>query len=565
MQFASAKKIALDLKTKPAMLTLAVSFFIALVYNGSFWQRFLQVTGGIGWHNLPLYAATFVIMVLLFNILLTLLAFRPIFKPVLTLLFCVTALAAYFMNRYGVRIDAAMVQNIVETNTKEVADLLNWRMFAFFFGLGVLPSVVIWRTKLVYAAWHRDLIVRTIVIAASLLAAFGLLLVFFKQYAPTFRQHRELQFMLTPVNYLWATNSYLKRKFARPTIVAPLGTDAKKGMLWANEKRKTVTVIVLGETARAKNFSLNGYARNTNPELSKQSGLINFSNVQSCGTATAVSVPCVFSSLSRENYSDSKAKSQQGLLDVLSHAGLDVLWRNNNSGCKGVCDRVEYEDMSQPVPGNAMCKGSACYDERMLDGLPERIRTSKKDMVIVLHQNGSHGPTYWKRYPEQFKRFGPECATSDLQQCSNESIVATYDNTILYTDHFISRTIDMLRQMEKRDGIDVSLIYFSDHGESLGEEGMYLHGAPYAFSPEEQRHVPMMVWMSQGFKSRFQIDSTCLTSRAKQPLSHDNVFHSVLGMLNINTSVRNPALDIFHSCTRSAVSAKAGSAANGPA
>ena len=545
------------------MLTLVASLFIALAYNTTFWGRFLKDTGGFSWHNVPLYVATFLIMVALFNILLTLFAFRPLLKPFITLIFCMTALVAYFMNRYGVRIDATMVQNIFETNVKEALDLFNWRMLAFFVGLGVLPSLVIWRTKLIFPAWHRDLLIRMAIIVASLVVGLGLLMTFYKQYAPTFRQHRDLQFTLTPINYLWATNSYFKHKFARPRIVAPLGTDAKKGMFWSGEKRKVVTVIVVGETARAANFSLDGYGRNTNPALSKENGLVNFSNVQSCGTATAVSVPCVFSSLSRDEYSDSRAKSQQGLLDVLSHAGLEVLWRNNNSGCKGVCDRVEYEDMSKPVAGNTFCTKDGCYDEHMLDGLPERIRASKKDMVIVLHQQGSHGPTYWKRYPAQYKRFGPECATSDLQQCSNESIVATYDNTILYTDHFIARTIDMLRDMGKRDGVDVSLLYFSDHGESLGENGMYLHGAPYTFSPVEQRHVPMMVWMSDRFRSRFHIDGTCLAARARQALSHDNIFHSVLGMLDINTSVRNPALDIFHGCTRIVKSAKKRSALNG--
>ncbi len=550
MMFLPRNKLtSLTLTAKPGIFTMAASLFLVVAYNTTFWNRFVTVTGGVSWHNLPLHAATFLIMVLAINALLTLVTFRLVIKPLLTVLFCTTAMAAYFMNRYGVRIDAAMVQNVFETNWKETAELFNWRMVMFFLVLGVLPSIVVWRTKLVFPTFRRGLVIRAGIVGLSLIAVSGLGLTFYKQYAPTFRQHHDLQFTLTPINYLWATNSYLKRKFGRSAVVAPLGTDAAKGAIWAEKPRKTVTVIVLGETARAKNFSLNGYARNTNPELSKQSGLTNFTNVQSCGTATAESVPCMFSSLGRSNYSDRKAKSQQGLMDVLSHAGFEVLWRNNNSGCKGVCDRVEYEDLSKTVPGNALCNDDGCYDERLTEGLSERIRASKKDMVIVLHQKGSHGPTYWKRYPEKFKRFGPECATSDLQQCANEDIAATYDNTILYTDYFLSQTINLLRRMEKEDGVDTSLVYISDHGESLGENGMYLHGAPYRFSPIEQRHVPFMVWMSDSFRSRFRIDTTCLAARSNQELSHDNLFHSVLGMLNIQTSVRNPALDIFHACT----------------
>lgn len=536
-------------RSNPAFLTLMASAFLVAAYNTSFWGKFIDVTGGINLSNLPLYMASFLIMTLLFNAFLTVVAYRIFFKPVLMLIFCVTALAAYFMSQYGVAIDSTMVQSVIETNPREAADLLNGRMAMYFLLLGVVPSAILWRTKLAFASLQRDLLIRVGIVVLSLVSAIGLTLAFYKYYAPTFREHRQLQFLMTPANYIWATNSYLKRKLGRAATVAPIGMDAARGAYWKDQTRRAVTVIVLGETARAKNFSLNGYARNTNPELSKKSGLINFTNVQSCGTATAVSVPCLFSSLGRSNYSESKAKSQQGLLDVITHAGMDVLWRNNNAGCKGVCDRVPYEDMSKPVAGSPFCNADECFDERMLEGLPEKIRASNKDMVIVLHQQGSHGPTYWKRYPEKFRQFGPECATSDLQKCATGDIVNTYDNTILYTDHFISQAIDMLRRMERDDPIDVSLVYFSDHGESLGENGMYRHGAPYLFSPVEQRHVPFMVWLSDRFRSRFRIDAACVAARSEQAFSHDNVFHSVLGMLNINTAVRNPALDLFQACT----------------
>jgi lipid A ethanolaminephosphotransferase len=300
------------------------------------------------------------------------------------------------------------------------------------------------------------------------------------------------------------------------------------------------------------NFSLNGYQRNTNPLLSKQEGLVNFTNVQSCGTATAVSLPCLFSVFDRENYSESKARGQEGLLDVLSHAGFQVLWRNNNSGCKGVCDRVQYEDFAVAPPGDTSCVDGECYDERLLEGLPELIRKSDKDLVIVLHQKGSHGPTYAKRYPRAFARFTPECNGSEFEKCSPESIRAAYDNTIVYTDYFLSKTIDLLRKSSEFDNVDTAMLYFSDHGESLGEKNMYLHGAPYMLAPREQTQVPMMLWMSDRYSERFHIDRTCLMARRGQSFSHDNIFHSVLGMLNVSTAVLNPKLDLFNACTRGA-------------
>ena len=262
-----------------------------------------------------------------------------------------------------------------------------------------------------------------------------------------------------------------------------------------------------------------------------------------------MSLPCVFSALGREDYSDRKAHAQEGLLDVLSHAGFEVRWYDNNSGCKGACDRVSYEDLSQPEAGNRWCVGDECYDERMLDKLPEVIRNAKGDLVVVLHQKGSHGPAYSKRYPKAFQRFTPVCETTELAKCSRESIVAAYDNTILYTDHFLSQTIEVLKQASASEKVNTAMLYFSDHGESLGENNMYLHGAPYILSPNEQRAVPMMLWLSDGFRERFHIDQRCLTARAGQPFSHDNVFHSVLGMLSVSTAVYNPALDIFGPCT----------------
>lgn len=547
----------MKLKSLPSvqapLLTVAASAFLVLMYNFSFWRSFVSATGGMQAGNIPLYLGAFVVLVLVFNLFLTLVNFRLLIKPVLIFLFLLTSASSYFMNKYGVVIDASMVQNVVETDVREANELLSWHLVETVLLLGVLPSLVVWRLPLRFPPLRRDLLIKLGTIAGSLVVAVGVLMLLFKTLAPAVREHREMRLLLTPTNVFQATSSYLKHRWAVPTVIAPLGTDASKGHRWAvaaaaGHDKRTVTIIVVGETARAMNFSLNGYQRQTNPLLAHQDGLINFSNVSSCGTATAVSVPCVFSAMEREDYSEAKARSQEGLLDVLNHAGFEVLWRDNNSGCKGTCDRVRYEDMSQPVAGDKLCNAEECFDERLLSGLPDLIRNARKDLVIVLHQKGSHGPAYWRRYPAEFNKFGPVCQTNELEKCSRESIVAAYDNTILYTDYFLSRTIDLLRKVAVEDGVDTSMLYFSDHGESLGEKNMYLHGAPYMFSPAEQRKVPMMLWLSDGFRDRFKVDRSCLAARSAQEFSHDNVFHSTLGMLDVNTAVYNPKLDLFHAC-----------------
>lgn len=533
------------------VVTLAVAILMASINNGKFWSTFALAAGGVSLANLPLLAGAFLIIVLFFNACLTIASFRYVAKPVLIALVLTASAASYFIAAYGIVIDKAMVQNVFETDAREATELISWQLVAKIGLLGLLPSLVIARLRIRYPEGVKGLLQRLGIVAGSLLTAVLLLLLLFKSLAPTLREHRELRFLLTPTNFIQAMHGYLRNRWAASAVVAPLGRDAVRGAAWSGQQRRMVTVIVVGETARAANFSLNGYGRQTNPLLSRQDGLINFSHVSSCGTATAVSVPCVFSALGRHAYSDSKASSQEGLLDVLKHAGFEVIWRDNNSGCKGVCDRVRYEDVSRPAGPDSHCDEAECYDERLLEGLPELLRSSDKDLVIVLHQKGSHGPAYASRYPKAFARFGPVCTTNQFEQCSRESIQAAYDNTIAYTDYFLSKTIDMLRDAASREGVDTAMLYFSDHGESLGENNVYLHGAPYMFAPREQTEVPMMLWMSDGFSDRFSIDRRCLSERRNQQLSHDNVFHSVLGMLDVNTAVLNPRLDLFHACVRS--------------
>ncbi|WP_229427353.1 phosphoethanolamine transferase [Massilia atriviolacea] len=528
-----------------SLLILGASVFLLAAYNGNFWRTFFSATGGLGLSQLPLHLGSFALLVLLFNACLNLINFRLIVKPVLVVLFMATSATYYFMNEYGTAIDKSMIQNLLETDVHEAFELLNWKLILTIGLLGIVPSVLVCRAQVRFCAGKRGLVLQAANIGGSLLAAAILLFLFFKSLAPALREHRELRYLLAPTNYIQAINGYVKQKRAQALVVAPLGMDATRHAGASGNSRRSVTLIVVGETARAANFSLNGYARVTNPELARQPDLLNFTDVQSCGTATAVSVPCVFSSLGRENYADDKAHAQEGLLDVLSHAGFGVLWRDNNSGCKGACDRVQYEDLSA-------CAGGECDDERLLDGLPELIRNARKDLVIVLHQKGSHGPAYWKRAPAAFQRFGPVCRTNQLESCSRESIVAAYDNSILYTDHVLNQAIELLKASGEKEQVNTAMLYFSDHGESLGEHNLYLHGAPYVISPLEQRAVPFMLWLSEGFRSRYEIDQRCLTARTGQPFSHDNVFHSVLGMHRIATAVYNPGLDIVGPCTHEA-------------
>ncbi|MGP5326484.1 phosphoethanolamine transferase [Vreelandella titanicae] len=305
-------------------------------------------------------------------------------------------------------------------------------------------------------------------------------------------------------------------------------------------------VIIVGETVRAANWGLNDYQRQTTPELANLSSVINFKQVTSCGTSTAVSLPCMFSLPGRRDYDKTYAQQHESLLDVLKRAGLNVIWVENQSGCKGVCDRVETVKITaEEYP--QLCQEGRCLDEALVHELSSQIRQpDPRDTVIILHQLGNHGPSYFQRYPSNFERFIPTCKTADLSQCSQEEITNSYDNAILYTDHILSQIIEMLAN---QSNYDASMIYLSDHGESLGEKGLYLHGIPYAIAPDEQTHIPMLWWLSHDFSQRENIDIECLNETAETPASHDNLFHSVLGLLNVSTMIYQDELDISQRCS----------------
>ncbi|MGG7554967.1 phosphoethanolamine transferase [Pseudomonas sp. ES3] len=530
---------------RPEWVTLVSSAFLLAGFNLVLWQHLFDITAADG-QGIVMRVAFGLMILAAFNIVLTLLAFRPVMKPVLTLIFMISAGVAYFMSQYGVLIDAGMLRNFAETNATEVRDLLSLKLFVYIVLLGVLPSWLLWKIPVNYRRWHRELLSKVLVSVASVAVIGGVALVNYQGLSSLFRNHHELRLMVVPSNYIGASFGYLREQVvsARQPF-AKLGEDAQKKPAWQAHDRKSLTVLVVGESARAENFGILGYDRDTTPKLSKESGLIAFTDVHSCGTETAVSVPCMFSNMGRKDYDASKAKNQEGLLDVLKHAGLEVIWRDNQSGCKGTCDRVTVDDVSN-LKDPVLCANSECRDEILLQGMQHFIDTLNKDTVLVLHQMGSHGPEYFKRYPKEYEHFTPVCESNALNNCSRESIVNGYDNTLVYTDHVLSTLIDLLRSNQGK--VDTAMLYLSDHGESLGEYNLFLHGTPYMLAPEQQKHVAMMAWFSDSYQKSFSVDTHCLQQNREKPLSQDNLFHSMLGLLEVNSTVYNPGLDMFAGC-----------------
>jgi lipid A ethanolaminephosphotransferase len=403
--------------------------------------------------------------------------------------------------------------------------------------LGILPAFIIYRVKNPIQTIRRSLFSTTATIFLSFLIIIIALLFFSKFYTSFFREHKPLRYYTNPTYAFYSAGKFISNKFDRREVaVKAIGLDAKKD---ESSKGRRLAIVVVGEAARADRFSLNGYERITNPLLERED-IIDFSNMYSCGTTTAISVPCMFSSLDRKNYSDKKAKSTENVLDILSRGGIKILWRDNNSSSKGVADRVLYEDYSNPKI-NKSCEGE-CRDVGMLAGLQDFIDQQKnEDILIVLHQMGNHGPAYFKRYPKEFERFIPACGTNQLEECQPEEIGNAYDNAILYTDYFLKQTIELLKQ---NDGeFQAALIYMSDHGESLGENGIYLHGMPYFMAPDAQKHVGALMWFSETAKQ--DINTSELKRIADSHFSQDNLFHTLLGFMRIKTTLYNKEKDIL--------------------
>jgi len=528
---------------------LVMLFSLALVafYNLTTWKALTGLTQLQGLKALAFELSFGVFLWAAFTFLLMLFSFRPTLKPVLSLVALCSAAAAYFMNNYGIAIDTVMMQNVLETNPAEASALLSAKLFGYLALLGLLPVVVIWWLPVSYRAVFPGLVNKVLVCLGCLVVIAASVGSFYSTYAPIFREQDKLTHFINPTNYIYAAGKLSKQRFAikQDVKVQIVGEDARLSTAAQQRTRKSLMVFVVGETARADHFSLDGYARDTNPELAKLD-ILNFTHVQSCGTSTAVSVPCMFSMFPRADYSDKKGKTYEGLLDILQRAGVQVLWLDNNSDCKGTCLRVPHHDIpkSQPSP---FCDGQKCLDESLLVGLQAYIDGLKGNAIIVLHSDGSHGPEYFDRYPKEMERFTPVCHTNQLGSCSSDELINVYDDTILYTDHFLAKVVELLKH--NQDKYDTSMLYVSDHGESLGENGIYLHAAPYAIAPQAQTHVPMVMWFGNSTLNDATIDRGCLQAKRDQAdLSQDYMFHSVLGLFGVQTGVYQPALDIFHSC-----------------
>jgi len=522
-------------------LALAVSLFIMAAHNFTFWHRAWIVFDG----NLRQVAGWGIAVWMLTVLMLVLFGFRWFLKPMAAFLLLLSAVTSYYMDSLGIVIDREMIQNAMLTTMTESKHLITVNFLTHILIWGLLPAAAVFWVKVrpttfLSNLWRWALTV-TMVLAVFATALFS----DFKAYSAVARERKDVLASYQPGAAIGGASRYAKMMLkAKDVVVAPLGTDARKGPLITAAPKPVLTVFFVGETARAQNFGLNGYARPTTPQLAARD-VVNFPDATSCGTSTAVSVPCMMSNLTRDGYSYDSGIRQENLTDVLRHADIDVLWWDNNTGDQGTAGRAADIRRMTAADDPAACAQGECTDAVFLKPLAETLPKLTRDTVLFIHMIGSHGPAYYLRYPPEAEVFTPACRTAEFADCTTDEIINAYDNSIRFTDQIIAQTIDTLAA---QSNVIPAVFFLSDHGESLGEDGLYLHAAPYFIAPETQTHVPMIMWLSPAYQQAMKVDQSCLKSRAKETVTQDNVFHTILGMMNVLTTVRQDSLDLAGSC-----------------
>ena len=522
------------------LLNLLIATYLLATCNATYWGKLVEIFG-----DRPVAMVTLALAVwALFMLVVSLLAVGWLQKPMLAFLVVLAAVTSFYQDKLGVIIDREMIQNALTTTVNEGKHLITPNFLLHVLLRAVPGLVLVFWPRVRRRSFLRGTLAWVLTCGAAAAMVVGLLFTDLKGFSTSLRGRKDLIGSTQPLAPLGGAIRYarLLQKSAK-IVTQPFGRDATKGPRLAGAGKPVLMVIVAGETGRAQNWSLGGYGRDTNPDLAKRD-ILYFSNVTSCGTATATSLPCMFSHLTRDEYSYEAGLAYENLLDVLSHAGVHVEWWDNNTGDKDIANRVPSRMMTKEDDAAACAEGE-CIDAVFLPRLAKVAETMTEDTVIVLHQIGSHGPSYWLRYPKDQEVFKPACHSPELATCSPEEIVNAYDNTIRYTDRFLSQVIDMLAG---QDRVIPAMFYVSDHGESLGEGGLYLHGAPWFMAPEFQTHVPMVIWTPPAFRNAMGLDQACIGARKDQPASHDNMFATILGLMDIKTEVRDDALDLTAGC-----------------
>ena len=495
-----------------------VSIGTLLLYNLPFFNYVAQNTNETAIAKIFLIMSLVVVMLAL-NFMMTYLVMwltRVVGRILLAILALINATAVYFVMTYSVMIDATTIENVFNTRYSEASGFFSWGLWLFIIGCGVVPALYCLFQPVVFGKAKKLAVYCGSALAVVLVIA----AMNFRQTLWISLHDTELGGLLQPWSYVVNTCRVVSFQHDKQAeeIKLPDGTIA--------DTEKAVVVLVIGESARKANFQLYGYGRDTNPLLSRQDGLKVY-EATSCATYTTAGTKAILEPM---NSSD----LYELLPNYAFRTGVDVSWRTSNWGEPPIHIDEYLTDSELAVQYPDEDKR---YDGILFAGLRERIESSKKDKVLViLHTSTSHGPKYADKYPEEFEVYKPVANSVEEGEKNISMLVNAYDNTIRYTDFLLDRLINTLRAM---DDWHSAMIFISDHGESLGENKMFMHGLPMKLAPKVQYEIPFLVWTSDGFR-RYKP-----TSELPAVLEQHYIFHSVLNLLSIKSPGYNKDFDLF--------------------
>ncbi len=524
--------------------TLVFSILMALwwtiVFDIPYWN---QLSQSIPFSQWSVYIGFGGVLFFIGLSLILLLSFLPrfLFKLVMIVLTLIGATAFCGSFYYGAVISPDMMRNVLATSTSESMAYLSLRTTIGYLFVALPPLFLIFWMGPKRRSMRWGWLIKAGGVLLSLILGIACVAANFQALAGINRSDHTLRYYIAPVNVIWSTAKTYVSDDSPDAIKVREVIDPSPEMT-VKPKEPVLFVVLVGETARRFNWGLDGYARDTTPQL-RALNVINFTDMTSCGTSTDISVPCMMSRVGRFNYDRKRIISEETLPTLLKQAGFNVIWVDNQGGCKGACTEVTS---LRPEFDPKYCeKGGDCLDGVFFKNVKDVLAnlTPDKPTVLFLHMMGSHGPKYYVRSTDEIKQFKPECRDADLASCSKPSIVNAYDNSILYTDYVLS---EIIRELKADPKVASGLIFMSDHGESLGENGLYLHGAPWLVAPKEQYSIPGILWLSDSFVKAYDVNMPALEAASTKPSSHDNLFSTMLGLLKVKSSVYDPSLDLSH-------------------
>ena len=493
-------------KARLSTYSLLLSLYTLVAFHLPFARHASACLEG-GWNSVLLTVLGLVLLVgvnYLFYYLLVY-CFRMVGRCLVAFTLVGDAIMLYFVNNYEVLVTDEMMGNVWRTQYSEASGFFSWAFVFYVLLLGVLPSIYVIRRKLDYGSFKRFLGQTGITVAAILAVIFGNM----KNWPWIDRNSTELGSLLMPWSYIVNTIRYFdgERKKNVKEILLP---DPS-----AISETKDVCVLMIGESARRDHYSLYGYPKETNPYTSKDSVIALVADASATYTAAGV----------RAILEPTETRELHEILpNYLQRAGVDVSWRTSNWGEPPVHTEKYYrmQDLKEMYP-----EADSRYDGLLLAGLEEELKNSQADKIfVVIHGYTNHGPAYNTNYPPEFEVFTPVCNTVEMAKTSSEELNNAYDNSLVYTDYLMHSVIEMVKNLPDRRGC---VLFVSDHGESLGENNLYMHGVPYSMAPREQLEIPFVVWT----------DAQNLKVKPLEKVGQHHVFHSVLRFFGIES----PAFD----------------------